>query len=221
MLNAYTTVAAAGRAEVVEKRSRFLAVAAPVSAAEEALALVQQARAEHHDARHHCFAYLLKGGEKRYSDDGEPQGTAGMPILDVLERRGVVDCAVVVTRYFGGTLLGTGGLVRAYSAAATGALDAAPPLAMARFVAGSLQCTYTEYGRIPAIIAGLNGLVRDSVFGADVTVTFYLPAGREAALCDQLREYTCGACRPVFAEPVFLGKAGGDLRVVPAATPGA
>ena len=118
-------VISAGFGEVVEKKSKFIGELHPVSSADEAKDLVAAAKKKYYDARHHCYAYLLgeKGDTKKYSDDGEPQGTAGLPMLAVLEGRELTDCVVIVTRYFGGTLLGTGGLVRAYSKAAEAAAE--------------------------------------------------------------------------------------------------
>ena len=119
------TLAQPSRGEYEEKRSRFLCVLSPVTSPEEAVALVEKVKKEHYEARHNCWAYLLSDGNKRCSDDGEPQGTAGLPILDALEKSGVTDVVAVVTRYFGGVLLGAGGLLRAYSKATGDALSSA------------------------------------------------------------------------------------------------
>lgn len=122
----YTTLAGYGEDEFVEKRSRFIGYAAPVSTEAEAVAFVNSIRERHREATHNVYAYILREGQiKRYSDDGEPQGTAGIPVLDVLQKAGIVDAVVVVTRYFGGTLLGAGGLVRAYTEGA--AIGYGPP----------------------------------------------------------------------------------------------
>jgi uncharacterized YigZ family protein len=122
-LNTYTTLAKDGTATLVEKRSEFIGYAKPVNNEDEAAAFVMSIKKKHADARHNVFAYVLRGGAlKRYSDDGEPQGSAGMPVLDVICKNGLDGAAVVVTRYFGGILLGTGGLVRAYSSAASAAI---------------------------------------------------------------------------------------------------
>ncbi len=122
----YKTVRAAASGELTEKRSRFIGYCKPVSTEEEATAFIASIRSRHWDARHNVYAYSLREGNlRRYSDDGEPSGTAGMPVLDVLQKSGVTDVCVVVTRYFGGVLLGTGGLVRAYSQAARLGLNAA------------------------------------------------------------------------------------------------
>ena len=121
----YTTILDRAEDEFVERKSRFIGAIAPVETEEEALDFIAQIKHQHRDATHNTYAYVLKNGVKRYSDDGEPQGTAGVPMLDCLEKEGLVDVAVVVTRYFGGILLGAGGLVRAYSHGAKIAVDAA------------------------------------------------------------------------------------------------
>ena len=130
----YLTVGSIGKGEYTEKKSRFLGEIHPVSTEEEAAAVVSQARKRYYDARHHCYAWILgeDGSVKKASDDGEPSGTAGVPMLKVLEGAGIRNAAVVVTRYFGGTLLGTGGLVRSYTQAAQAALSDARIVRMCR-----------------------------------------------------------------------------------------
>ena len=122
---AYKTIAAPAEAEIVEKKSRFIGQIAPVSTEEEALAFIAEVKATHRMARHNVYAYVLRGGRVRYTDDGEPAKTAGMPTLEAIQHAGLEDVAVVVTRYFGGILLGTGGLVRAYTYATKAAIEAA------------------------------------------------------------------------------------------------
>ena len=164
----YTTVNGAGQDEITEKKSRFIGYAAPVSTADEALDFVKSIKKKHNDARHNCFAYALRDGSVRYSDDGEPQGTAGQPILDVLARGGIADCVVVVTRYFGGILLGTGGLTHAYSAAAKLAVNAAGIVEMKRMLVCSLCCDYSIYGSVQTLIAKHAAIMSDSVFEDNV-----------------------------------------------------
>ena len=134
-----------GEAELVEKRSRFLGHVWRVASEEEARARIEETRKRHYDARHNCWCYILKDGPVRYSDDGEPQGTAGQPMLNVFQREGVVDVCCVVTRYFGGILLGAGGLVRAYTQSAKDALDAAGISVVRRWVAMEVPCTYAQF----------------------------------------------------------------------------
>ena len=127
MTSAYITVAGSSREEIIINKSRFIGYASPCTSETEALSFLQKIREEHKTATHHCYAYIIgeNSGIMRYSDDGEPGGTAGLPMMDVMRARNIVNCCVVVVRYFGGTLLGTGGLVRAYSQSAQSALDAA------------------------------------------------------------------------------------------------
>ena len=126
-MKGYRTICQPGEVEHIIKKSRFIGAAYPVQTVEEALSLLETIRKRYWDATHNCYAYIIgeNGEQKRFSDDGEPQGTAGMPMLDVLQKKDVTNLLVVVTRYFGGTLLGAGGLVRAYAGAAGAAVDAA------------------------------------------------------------------------------------------------
>ena len=159
----------------MERRSRFIGHAAPVKTEEEAVAFINEMKAKYWDATHNVYAYCLRDGQiKRYSDDSEPQGTAGIPTLDVLQKSGVTDTVVVVTRYFGGVLLGAGGLVRAYSHGASIALEAAGIVTMRECVMASLSCDYNQYGRLQALIPECGGTVDDTVFGERVTMYFHL-----------------------------------------------
>ena len=144
----YRTVREFGTDEFIERRSRFIGYATPVETEEEALAFVAEIKEKHRDASHNVSAFVLKNGVKRYSDDGEPKGTAGVPVLEVVEKEGLVNVAVVVTRYFGGTLLGAGGLVRAYSHGAKLGLDAAGLVTMTPCRELSLVLGYELYGKI-------------------------------------------------------------------------
>lgn len=144
----YTTIEKEAVAEFEEKRSVFIGHAMPVKSEEEAMAFVKLLKNKYHDATHNVFAYVLGDGTvQRYSDDGEPQGTAGMPVLDVIRKSGCTDTAVVVTRYFGGTLLGAGGLVRAYSYAAKLALDEANIITYEKYIIVKLVCSYSDYSK--------------------------------------------------------------------------
>ena len=148
---------------------------------------------EHWDARHNVYAYVLEGGNLcRYSDDGEPQGTAGIPVLEVLRKTGLTDCAVVVTRYFGGILLGGGGLVRAYSHAARLAVEAAGIVEMRRCRQLEVRCDYAQYGFLPALLAAENAQVTDIRYDDGVTVQFTLEAERQGALQAALTERSAG-----------------------------
>lgn len=187
---AYKTVAEPGSSQFIINKSRFIGYAAPCTTEEEALQFLSSIREKHKDASHNCYAYVIgrNAGIARYSDDGEPSGTAGMPIIEVIKARGVVDVCVVVTRYFGGILLGAGGLVRAYSHAAKLALDAAGIAVMRRCLICSFQCDYSSYGRAQTLLAAENCQVRDVQFEADVKVTFMLPEQQVADFDAKLTE---------------------------------
>lgn len=176
-----------------EKRSRFLCAARPVGSEAEAAAFLEERRRRYWDAAHHCYAYVLRDGQiRRCSDDGEPQGTAGLPMLEVLLREEVVDCVVVVTRYFGGTLLGTGGLARAYSQGARRALRAAGPAEMRLCARLRLDCDYAQYGRAAGWIPETGGILRDTAYTDRVAVEFLLPVERLNAAERELADWSAG-----------------------------
>lgn len=170
----YRIPAGPSEAELVEKKSRFIGQVFPAETEEEARACIETVRKKHYDARHHCFCYRLANGTVRASDDGEPQGTAGMPVLDVLRKSGVTDVVTVATRYFGGILLGGGGLVRAYSHTASIALQAAQIITMRECLLLSLTCDYGRYGRVASLVPECGGVTDDTVFEEKVTVKFHL-----------------------------------------------
>lgn len=159
--------------EFTVKRSRFIGYAKPVSSQEEAVAFINEIKAKHWDAKHNVYAYIVREQNiKRYSDDGEPQGTAGTPVLDVLEKSGVTDCVTVVTRYFGGVLLGGGGLVRAYSHSASIALAAAGIVRMKKCSRLKVKCDYGFYGRLASLIPEYGGKDMQADFTDEVAVGF-------------------------------------------------
>lgn len=175
----YKTPAAAGQDEFTEKRSRFIGYVRPVTSEQQALDFIAEIRSKHWDARHNVYAYCLREGHiSRYSDDGEPSGTAGMPVLNVIQKSGLTDCAIVVTRYFGGILLGGGGLVRAYSHAAALGAAAAGIAVMRLCLLCRLTCDYNQYGRIQSLIPECGGMVTDTDFGQAVEMAFFM--SREA-----------------------------------------
>lgn len=163
------TVRRYARAEIEEKKSVFIGSVSPVSSEEEARAFIESVKKEYYDARHNVFAYVLDGGAvSRFTDDGEPKGSAGVPVLNVLKMSEVDGACIVVTRYFGGILLGTGGLVRAYSAAAKAALDAAGLAVMRPHDVFSVRCSYNDYQKLTSRLAPLGAVEDGTVFGADV-----------------------------------------------------
>ena len=193
----YITLAGYGTDEFVEKRSRFIGYAAPVTTEAEAVDFIARIRALHREASHNVYAYALREGQvRRYSDDGEPQGTAGMPVLDVLQKQEIVDAVVVVTRYFGGTLLGAGGLVRAYTEGASIAVRAARPRRMQPCTVLELGIEYPQYGRVSYLLPQYRAVTLDSDFGAAVRLRVMLPDGQVAPFCKELAEATGGAARP-------------------------
>ena len=171
----YFIPAGPGEAEFVEKRSSFLGHVRMVETEEDAKAFVQAVKKEHYDARHNCWCYAIKDGPTRYSDDGEPQGTAGVPMLEVFQRQGVTNFVCVVTRYFGGILLGAGGLLRAYTKSAKDALDAAGIAVVRRWVELAVPCSYSMFERMKLETEAYKGIISDIEYGADVTIYALIP----------------------------------------------
>lgn len=171
-MNEYKTIIEAGTGEIVEKKSRFIGYVRHTESEEEALAFINEIRKKHYDARHNCFAYCVDGEQQtqRFSDDGEPGGTAGKPILEVIKGNELCDVCIVVTRYFGGTLLGTGGLVRAYTDAAKACIENTQVLAKRRMIPMKLHTNYTDFGKIQYLLASEEIPIIDSEYGEDVCV---------------------------------------------------
>ena len=192
-----------GQAEYIEKKSRFLGGVYPVTSEQEAKEILERVRKQHYDARHNCWCYILKSGQKRYSDDGEPQGTAGQPMLNVFEREGVVDVLCIVTRYFGGILLGAGGLCRAYTKAAKDALDAAGISRMQPWLRQQITVSYALFERAKLLIAAQEGTVEDAQYGADILITYRIPEGADERLRTALREASSGSVVPSLLEEIF------------------
>ena len=182
----------AGETEFTEKRSRFLGHVRHVENEEEAKAFIAEMKKKYYDARHNCWCYIIRGGAVRYSDDGEPQGTAGLPMLEVFKREGVENVVCVVTRYFGGVLLGTGGLLRAYTKSAKDALDAAGIAAVRRWVKLEAACPYSLLERMKTECLALEGAVSDVEYGADVRMTFLLPESRSEEFQARVTELSAG-----------------------------
>ena len=204
-VKSYKTVYRGGMGEIVEKKSRFIAHVAHVESEEEALAFVEKIKKEYWDARHNCHAYTIgKNNEcTRCSDDGEPSGTAGRPILDVLLREEIHNCIVVVTRYFGGILLGAGGLVRAYSHACSLALEAAGVVTMAPCAAMELTVDYSYYERVNNLLADHGARVQNADFGAAVTLAYTMEETRLPAFAAALTELSGGKYAPTQTGSLF------------------
>jgi uncharacterized YigZ family protein len=190
-MDSVITIMREASASLVEKRSEFIGYACPVANEDEATAFIKKIKKKHADARHNVFAYVLNGGAlKRYSDDGEPQGSAGMPVLDVLTKTGLDGVAVVVTRYFGGILLGTGGLVRAYSAAAKMAVEAAGIVTLEPFVTAEVTCTYNDHQKIAYELKRVGAGTVASEFSSDVKLSIEVAEGDAEPLFARLCEIT-------------------------------
>lgn len=192
----YLVPTGAGEAEFTEKRSRFLGHVRPVESEEQARAFIAEMKKEYYDARHNCWCYILRGGVERYSDDGEPQGTAGIPMLEVFRREGVYNAVCVVTRYFGGVLLGAGGLLRAYTKSAKDALDAAGISAVRRWLCYDLPCSYSAAERMKLEIAACGGVVADMEYGAAVTIKALVPESRGEDFKARIFDLSNGSIKP-------------------------
>ncbi len=215
-MEGYRTIAAPAQEEFVEKRSRFIGQIAPVEGEEEALAFINAVRERHREATHNVYAYILRENQMtRFSDDGEPQGTAGKPVLEVVQREGLVDVAVVVTRYFGGVLLGAGGLVRAYAQGAKTAVDAArvlnmQPAALQGFIRREgdralleVDMGYDFYGKATYILPKHEVQLLESVFEEGVRLRLLCKKARLPALTQELRELSSGTVAPLVTEEKF------------------
>ena len=189
--------------EFTEKRSRFIGHVWRVDSEEEARACIERTKKEHYDARHNCWCYRIKDGPVRYSDDGEPQGTAGQPMLNVFEREAVENVCCVVTRYFGGVLLGAGGLVRAYTQSAKSALDGAGISVVRRWVEALLPCPYSWHDRVRLEIERLGGTVAETDYGADVCFTVLLPEERAQEILDAVLDLSAGQIEGIVSGERF------------------
>ncbi len=190
----YLTISEVSKASFIEKRSKFIGCIAPVKTNDEAVAFINSVKAQHRKAKHNVYAYILRQDNiSRYSDDGEPQGTAGIPVLDVLKKRGLTDVCIVVTRYFGGILLGGGGLVHAYSHAASLARDSAHIMNMCRCRRLKIKTDYGMYGKIAYLLPNYDTITLSSDFGSDVVLEILSLAETADTLLKELTEITNGA----------------------------
>lgn len=198
----YKTLRAENSAEFVINKSRFIGYGCPCETEEEALAFLARIRQKHKDATHNCYAYIigLNSGIMRYSDDGEPGGTAGMPIIEVMKARGITNCAVVVTRYFGGVLLGAGGLVRAYSQGAAAAINACGVGTVYPTARYLIELPYPMLGRFEFFLKTEPVEIEDKQFTDVVTFTLVLKTEDEPGFIDRLTNATDGALEPLRYE---------------------
>lgn len=207
---AYTTVTGRGLAEIIIKKSRFIAHVAPVTSEEGAWAFIEEIRTQHAEATHNCFAFKA-GTVQRMSDDGEPSGTAGRPIFDVLDKQGLSDTVIVVTRYFGGTLLGAGGLVRAYSQAAVAGVEAAGIARAIPAVDLRLRLDYALLGKVQYILQQRGALTLQTEYGQEVLVECRVKAEQQSDLESDLADASAGR---ILVEKAGEHLVGGDLRPI-------
>lgn len=190
----YKTIARRCEARFIEKKSEFIGYLCPVQTEEQAVAFIEEIRAMHRKATHNCYAYILReNNSARHSDDGEPGGTAGVPIYEVLRKEGLTDVCCVVTRYFGGVLLGAGGLVRAYTKGAKDAVDAAQIKCMAEAVKLAVTVDYGLYGRLAQVFADFDARVEDEQFADNVRIVLHIRAENSQKLTDKLVDVCNGA----------------------------
>lgn len=177
MQSEYLTISREASAELEEKRSRFIATAKPVASEEEAYSFINALKAKYWNATHNVYAYYICGNQlmQKFSDDGEPSGTAGLPVLEAIKKSGVQDTAVVVTRYFGGTLLGASGLVRAYGRCAAMGIEASGIIRMQYCVKVEIALDYPLLGKVQTIVASKGYPVKDTVYSQDVEMCVYVP----------------------------------------------
>ena len=201
----YKTLLRAASDEFVVNKSRFIGHGCPCETEEAALAFLAEIRARHKDANHNCYAYIVGAnmGIMRYSDDGEPGGTAGMPIIEVMKARGVTNCAVVVTRYFGGILLGAGGLVRAYSQGAAAALNACGVGVMHPTARYLLEVPYPMLGRLEFFLKTEPVIVEEKQFADAVILTLVVRTSDEEAFAARLTNMSEGRLEPLRCEEFY------------------
>ena len=215
MLNQYKTVYRGGEAEIIEKKSRFIATVKPVKSEEEAIAFIESMKKKYWNATHNCSAYVI--GEhfqiQRCSDDGEPSGTAGKPMLDVLLGEEIHDVVVVVTRYFGGTLLGTGGLVRAYSSSTKEGLLASKVITKMHGQKISIQTDYTGLGKIQYILGQRGLAILNSIYTDKVELEVLLPEAEIHGVMSEIREGTNGQAKMELQEECYFANIDGEMQI--------
>ena len=201
----YKVIEYGGEGEIVEKKSRFIASVQAVSTEEEAVGFIETIKKRFWDARHHCYAYILgeQGQTMRFSDDGEPSGTAGRPILEVLAGSGIRNLTVVVTRYFGGTLLGTGGLVRAYTQAAQAGLLESRTAVMRYGYTFTVKTDYNGIGRIQHLLGKRGIPIGEAVYAEAVSLDFQAPCEEKEKLMKEITEATAGAAQISVSDPFY------------------
>ena len=195
-MKSYKTIHHRSRFEYEDRKSVFIGEAIPAASESEVLSFIDSVKKHYPDARHHVYAYILRDNAiMRFSDDGEPQGTAGMPILDIIRKKGLTDIAIVVTRYFGGTLLGTGGLVHAYSASAQGAIDEAQVITYDLYTEVSISVSYSDYQKLSVLFSEFEFRTEDTDYGADVEILGRVLSSNVDLFIHKLTEITSGRAK--------------------------
>ncbi len=216
MIHEYKTILNSAATEFEEKKSRFITNVKPVSTEEEAVEFINELKARYWNATHNVYAYSINNESltQRYSDDGEPSGTAGMPALEVIRRMGVQNAVVVVTRYFGGTLLGAAGLIRAYSKGAAMGLEAAEVVTRKLCSNINIMIEYTLFGKLQNMLISNNNIIKDIQYGQDVELCVLIEAGNEAALIKEIVENSNGRAIADIGEKEYitLGREGKLIR---------
>ena len=192
-MEGYITIKNRSYFEYEDRKSVFIGEAMPVSCEAEALRFIESVKKRYPDARHHVYAYVIReNSTMRFTDDHEPQGTAGMPVLDIIRKNGCTDVVIGVTRYFGGTLLGTGGLVRAYTAAALGALENGEIIRYDIYTEAELSVSYSDYGKITSVLDSLGFRTKESLYDVGITVRGRIISSSFDELSSALTEATAG-----------------------------
>lgn len=206
-MESYKTTEHEGSAEMIERKSRFIGYCRPVKTQEEAISFIEEIRAMHRQATHNVYAYVLrKDNISRYSDDGEPAGTAGVPVLEVIKKGGLTDVAVVVTRYFGGILLGAGGLVRAYGKSAALGIESANPIEMIYCSIYVVRCDYSTYGKLEYLINNNGYILKDCAFENDVCLTVCIPNGYEEKFIKDVADISGGSAEVTLVSGEYVKK---------------
>ena len=203
-MESYVTIHHYAAFEYEDRKSVFIGEAIPVSTEEEALAFIESIKKKYPDARHHVYAYVLRENSiMRFSDDGEPQGTAGMPVLDIIRKNGLTNTAIVVTRYFGGTLLGTGGLVRAYTAAALGAVEKAEIITYDIYVSLNIETTYSDFQKFAPVFSETGFRSGDIRYADKVILNGSIRKANADSLIDKLIQITSGRVKVQIIDEKF------------------
>ena len=197
----YITLEKEASASFVEKKSEFIGYACPCKTEQEALDFIAKIRKKHADAKHNVYAYQIKENNiARFTDDGEPQGTAGMPVLDIIKKTGFTDACIVVTRYFGGILLGTGGLVRAYTSSVSEACAAAPKLHYCPYDLYRLDVPFKLWGKLEGSIYSLGGMIKSIEYAENIRLMLYIPPEQASRFAKTLSELSAGKLSAEFIE---------------------